>query len=297
MISEEEREDREKYRDDCKTRIWIVVGSIGGLVTLLGMLTLFILQLRIRRVGRYNRASGNLILFKYKDIKRSTKYFSEQLGEGGFGSVFRGTLPNSRVRADKRLKNLKQGEKQFHPEVSIIGQIQHTNLVRLKGFCIKDWKARYKIMIGTARELNYLHEKFRDCIIHCYIKPDNILLDDEFNAKVADFGLAKILGREFSHVLTTIKGTEGYLAPERILNEAITAKVDVYSYGKLFLRLYQGEKNMELLEDGDYFPALVAEKRSEGAEILTQILEKILKGEANLSELARACKVACWCSR
>ncbi|KAK1373596.1 hypothetical protein POM88_029789 [Heracleum sosnowskyi] len=115
MIPEEERENREKDREYNKTRIWIVLGSTGGLITLLGMVTLFILQLRKRKVGRYNRAAGNLMLFKYKDIRRSTKYYSEH-GKGGFCSVFKGTLPNSRAAAVKRLKNLKRGEKQFRAE-------------------------------------------------------------------------------------------------------------------------------------------------------------------------------------
>ncbi|WOG98736.1 hypothetical protein DCAR_0418081 [Daucus carota subsp. sativus] len=277
-----------------------------------------------RKVGRYNGEAGDLILFKYKDIKKATKEFSEKLGEGGFGSVFKGTLPDSRGIAVKVLKNLRQGEKQFRAEVSTIGQIQHINLVRLKGFCIEDdkrllvleymkngslehhlfrensnvsldWKARYNIMIGTARGLKYLHEKCRDCIIHCDIKPDNILLDDEFNAKVGDFGLAKLIGRDCSRVLTTIRGTRGYLAPEWISGEAITAKADVFSYGKLLFEIISGRRNMELLDDGDYFPALVADKISKGEEVLMQFLDQKLKGKANSIELTRACKVACWC--
>ncbi|XP_063947538.1 G-type lectin S-receptor-like serine/threonine-protein kinase At2g19130 [Daucus carota subsp. sativus] len=312
-----------KSGSDRKTSVWIVVGAIGGSFILLGMVAMVILQLRKQKVGRYNGAEGDLTLFKYKDISKSTKDFSEKLGEGGFGTVFRGTLPNSRDIAVKRLKNLKQGEKQFRTEVSTIGQIQHINLVRLQGFCIEgekrllvfdymkngslenhlfrqnsdvflDWKARYNIMIGTARGLNYLHEKCRDCIIHCDIKPDNILLDEEFNAKVGDFGLAKLLGREFSRVLTTIRGTRGYLAPEWISGEAITAKADVFSYGNLLFEIISGRRNRDLLDDGDYFPALVAEKLSKGEDVLNMLDQK-LEGDADSSEVTRACKVACWC--
>lgn len=267
------------------------------------------------------------MLFKYKDLKNATKDFSEKLGEGGFGSVFKGTLPNSRAAiAVKRLKNLKQGEKQFRAEVSTIGLIQHINLVRLQGFCIEgakrflvydymkngsleyslfqensnvflDWKARYNIMIGAARGLAYLHEKCRDCIIHCDIKPDNILLDDEYNAKVADFGLAKLLGREFSRVLTTIRGTRGYLAPEWISGEAITAKADVFSYGMLLFEIISGRRNRDFSDDGtdEYFPARVAQRLSEDEEGLMILLDQKLQGEGDLKELVRACKVACWC--
>ncbi|XP_074369221.1 G-type lectin S-receptor-like serine/threonine-protein kinase At2g19130 [Apium graveolens] len=312
-----------KSRKSRKNIVWIVVGAIGGSFSLLGMVAILVLWLRKRKVGEYDGKAGDLMLFKYKDIRKSTNDFSEKLGEGGFGSVFKGTLPNSVDIAVKRLKNLKQGEKQFRAEVSTIGQIQHINLVRLQGFCIEgekrllifdfmkngslenhlfcqnsnvclDWKARYNIMIGTARGLDYLHEKCRDCIIHCDIKPDNILLDDGFNPKVADFGLAKLLGREFSRVLTTIRGTRGYLAPEWISGDAITVKADVFSYGNLLFEILSGRRNRDLLDDGDYFPALVAEKLSKGEEVL-HLLDQKLEGDADLNEVARACKVACWC--
>ncbi|XP_017244903.1 G-type lectin S-receptor-like serine/threonine-protein kinase At2g19130 [Daucus carota subsp. sativus] len=307
-----------------KTSVWIVVAASGGFIILLAAVILYILQQWKRKMGIYDGAAEDLMVFKYKYIRKSTKNFSEKLGEGGFGSVLKGTLPNSKAIAVKMLKNLKQGEKQFRAEVSKIGQIQHINLVRLQGFCIQgekrllvfdymkngslenhlfrqnsnvflDWKARYNIMIGTARGLNYLHEKCRDCIIHCDIKPDNILLDDEYNARIADFGLAKLLGREFSRVLTTIRGTRGYLAPEWISGEAITVKADVFSYGKLLFEIISGRRNMELLDDGDYFPALIADKISKGEEVLMQFLDHKLEGKADSNEVTRACKVACWC--
>ncbi|MBA0688989.1 hypothetical protein Goari_006741, partial [Gossypium aridum] len=170
-------------------------------------------------------------------------------------------------------------EKQFRTEVSTIGTIQHVNLVRLRGFCSDgarkllvydympkgsldahlvhesnsdalDWKTRYQIALGTARGLVYLHEKCRDCIIHCDIKPENILLDAEFCPKVADFGLAKLVGRDFSRVLTTMKGTRGYLAPEWISGVAITPKADVYSYGMMLFEIVSGRRNSQQSEDG-----------------------------------------------
>ena len=98
---------------------------------------------------------------------------------------------------------------------------------------VLDWKTRYQIALGTARGLVYLHEKCRECIIHCDIKPENILLDAELCPKVADFGLAKLVGRDFSRVLTTMRGTKGYLASEWIAGVAVTSKADVYSYGMM----------------------------------------------------------------
>lgn len=147
------------------------------------------------------------MLFNYRDFRKATSNFSEKLGEGAFGSVFKVILPNSTPIAVKQLKSLWQGGNQFQVEVRTIGAIQHINLVRLRGFCadstkqlfvydympngtlqsdllqkhplILDWKARYHIAIGIARGLAYLHDDCRDYIIHCDIKPENILLDEE----------------------------------------------------------------------------------------------------------------------
>ncbi|KAI9165985.1 hypothetical protein LWI28_024146 [Acer negundo] len=213
-------------------------GVVGSIVASLVILS-FIMFVFLRKRKRTIRAEeGHLVAFAYKDLQKATKNFSERLGKGGFGSVFKGVLPNSRFIAVKKLESLSQGEKEFRTEVRTIGNIQHVNLVQLHGFCtqgnrkllvyeympngslnsrlfhekesrILDWETRYKIALGTARGLAYLHEECRDCIIHCDIKPENILLDAEFCPKVADFGLAKLHGREFSRVLTTIRGTRG----------------------------------------------------------------------------------------
>ena len=303
---------------------WIVI----AIVIIVGLFFLLGIVLLVRKrypVGATETAEDSLVLFKYRDLKSATKNFSEKVGEGGFGSVFKGTLPNSTCIAVKKLKSLKQGEKQFRTEVKTIGTIQHVNLVRLRGFCaedsrrilvydympkgslesllfqkshtILDWKVRYQIAIGTAKGLCYLHEECRDCIIHCDIKPENILLDEEYNSKLTDFGLAKILDRDFSRVLTTIRGTRGYLAPEWISGEAITPKADVFSYGMLLFELISGRRNSsELLDDKieHYFPLWVSESLKEGKEVLT-LLDFRLKGKADKEELTRACKVACWC--
>ncbi|PSS05714.1 G-type lectin S-receptor-like serine/threonine-protein kinase [Actinidia chinensis var. chinensis] len=309
-----------------KKTVWIVFGAIGGFFTLFSSILVIVWRRRHKaRDDTLERVEDSLVVFKFRDIRNATKNFSEKLGEGGFGSVFRGTLPNSTLVAVKSLKSLKQGEKQFRAEVSTIGMIQHINLIHLCGFCIEgkqrflvydymsngsleshlfnkdsnvlDWKTRYNIAIGTARGLAYLHEKCRDCIIHCDVKPENILLDGEYNPKVADFGLAKLLGRDFSRVLTTIRGTRGYLAPEWISGEAITPKADVFSYGMVLFEIISGTRNRDSVEDemAKYFPYRVAAKINEGEEALTTLLDTKLEGNADVEELARACKVACWC--
>ncbi|CAK7322768.1 unnamed protein product [Dovyalis caffra] len=234
--------------------------------------------------GANEAVKDSLMLFKYKELRKATKNFSEKLGEGGFGSVFIGTLSNSTAIAVKQLRSLQQGEKQFITEVKTIGTIQHNNVVRLRGLCVEaatrflvydympngsletlifrnsaktlDWNSRHHIAVGTARGLAYLHEGCRNCIIHCDIKPQNILLDAEYNPKVADLGLAKILGQEFSRVLTTLRGTRGDLALEWISGEAVTPKADVFSYGMLLCETISGRRNSESFDDGaaDYFP-------------------------------------------
>ncbi|KAJ4751875.1 Serine/threonine-protein kinase [Rhynchospora pubera] len=278
------------------------------------------------------RFQGTVSAFTYQDLAYITKNFSETLGKGGFGSVYKGTLPNSTVVAVKRLRDINQSDKSFRAEVSTIGNIQHLNLIRLLGFCSKKgqkllvyeympvgsldkhlfgnssasltWKTRYQITLGISRGLHYLHEECRDCIIHCDIKPENILLDKSFVPKIADFGLAKLLGREFSRVLTSMRGTIGYLAPEWIAGSAITTKADVYSYGMMLFEIISGKRNRkerDELEDGSqeeegnlsFFPAFAA-KKLVGGDIHC-LVDLITDADCNLEELERALKVALWC--
>uniref|UniRef100_A0A2N9IMS6 Protein kinase domain-containing protein n=1 Tax=Fagus sylvatica TaxID=28930 RepID=A0A2N9IMS6_FAGSY len=237
-------------------------------------------------VGALEEVEFSLILFKYQDIRRATKNFSQKLGEGGFGSVFKGTLPNSIAIAVKKIRSLQQGEKQFRAEVSTLGAIQHVNLLRLHGFCVEASK-RFLVYeyMPKAKGLAYLHESCRDCIIHFDIKPENKLLDAEDVPKVADFGLAKVIGRDFSQVLTTMRGTRGYLAPEWISGEAVTPKVDVFNYGKLLFEIVSGRRNINMLDDEicNYFPARVAIAMNKGEDLLT-LLDYKLEGNANVED-------------
>ncbi|KAH7662293.1 S-receptor-like serine/threonine-protein kinase protein [Dioscorea alata] len=305
-------------------------GSISGLVAGLVAASLvcfgivcILVTLRRRRRRAFKLVMGGLVAFRYSDLQRVTKNFSDKLGAGSFGSVFKGVLPDSTAIAVKKLEGLRQGEKQFRTEVSTLGTIQHVNLVPFRGFCaegkerllvfdympngsldshlihgndnVLDWSTRYRIALGIARGLEYLHEKCRECIIHCDIKPENILLDAEFNPKVADFGLAKLLGREFSHVLTSMRGTIGYLAPEWITGLAITPKADVYSFGMMLLEIISGKRNRKQLAESEdyYFPAQAVVKVRE--DMVQCLLDDRLQGNANMDELVIACRVACWC--
>ncbi|KAK9133710.1 hypothetical protein Scep_013238 [Stephania cephalantha] len=304
----------------------IVGAVISGLIILGGITIVFLHRYSKRRSSTETQKYAFLTAFRYKDLKIATKNFSDELGSGGFGCVFKGKLPDSTAIAVKKLEVVTQEEKQFRREVSTIGLIHHVNLVRLRGFCsegakrmlvydfmpngslerhlfhqnnskILNWEQRYQIALGTARGLAYLHDECRDCIIHCDIKPENILLDADFSPKIADFGLAKLLGREFSRVLTFARGTVGYLAPEWTSGVAITSKVDVYSYGMMLFELISGRRNSRHANGGRvwFFPTWAAKKVvSEGQSVLS-ILDDNLAGNANVEELDRAFKVAYWC--
>ncbi|KAL6850101.1 hypothetical protein ACP4OV_020728 [Aristida adscensionis] len=313
-----------KLRTKGLQTIGIVICLVAGLIAIISII--LALLWRYRRdlfTSRKFVVEGSLVVYSYAQIKKATSNFSDKLGEGGFGSVFRGTMPGSTVVAVKSLKGRGQADKQFRTEVQTVGMIQHTNLVRLLGFCVNgntrllvyeymangsldshlfsekssllDWGLRYQIALGIAKGLAYLHEECEDCIIHCDIKPENILLDVEFCAKIADFGMAKLLGREFNSALTTIRGTMGYLAPEWISGQPITKKADVYSFGIVLLEIISGRRSTKRLKSGShrYFPLYAAAQVSEG-DVLC-LLDCRLEGNANVNELDVACRVACWC--
>ncbi|KAK7410264.1 hypothetical protein VNO78_00905 [Psophocarpus tetragonolobus] len=269
--------------------------------------------------------TGMPIRYSYKDLETATNNFSVKLGQGGFGSVYKGVLPDGTQLAVKKLEGIGQGKKEFRAEVSIIGSIHHLHLVRLKGFCadgthrllayeympngsldkwifkknkgefLLDWDTRFNIALGTAKGLAYLHEDCDSKIVHCDIKPENVLLDDHFMAKVSDFGLAKLMNREQSHVFTTLRGTRGYLAPEWITNYAISEKSDVYSYGMVLLEIIGGRKNYDPSESSEksHFPTFAYKMMEEGK--LRDIFDSELKIDENDDRFQCAIKVALWC--
>ncbi|OIW15008.1 hypothetical protein TanjilG_24117 [Lupinus angustifolius] len=269
--------------------------------------------------------TGMPIRYTYKDLETATNNFTVKLGKGGFGSVYKGVLPDGTQLAVKQLEGIGQGKKEFRAEVSIIGSIHHLHLVRLRGFCaegthrllaydfmangsldkwifkktngqfVLDWDTRFNIALGTAKGLAYLHEDCDSKIVHCDIKPENVLLDDHFMAKVSDFGLAKLMNREQSHVFTTLRGTRGYLAPEWITNYAISEKSDVYSYGMVLLEIIGGRKNYDPSETSEksHFPSYAFKMMEEGK--LRDIVDSKLVTEGHDHRVHTAIKVALWC--
>jgi serine/threonine protein kinase len=221
----------------------------------------------------YRMVTSQFRMFTHREIREATGKFKEEIGRGGSGIVYRGVLEDKRVVAVKKLTNFSHSEEELWAEMSIIGRINHMNLVRMWGFCSESqhkllayeyvenesldrylfgnvsserliaWSQRFKIALGTARGLAYLHHECLEWVIHCDVKPENILLTRDFEAKIADFGLAKLSKRgSSSFKLTHMRGTMGYMAPEWALNLPINAKVDVYSYGVVLLEILTGTR-------------------------------------------------------
>ncbi|XP_021905400.1 LOW QUALITY PROTEIN: G-type lectin S-receptor-like serine/threonine-protein kinase LECRK2 [Carica papaya] len=238
-----------------------------------------------RRLSVPEYCSGNLNTnFSYETSEKLLMDSKKNLGKGSFGTVYKGFLTSStssELAAVKKLDRvIEEGEHEFKTEVSVIAQTHHRNLVRLLGFCDEgphkllvyefmsngslasylfgvsrpSWSKRIQIISGIARGLLYLHEDCAMQIIHCDIKPQNILLDDSLTAKISDFGLAKLLLSDQTRTNTAIRGTRGYIAPEWFKNIPITAKADVYSYGVILLEIICCRKNVEQgMEDEDEF--------------------------------------------
>lgn len=313
----------------------VVLGTLLGVVAIEGGLWFWCCRKTARfgvlsaQYALLEYASGAPVQFTYKELQRSTKNFKEKLGAGGFGAVYRGILVNKTVVAVKQLEGIEQGEKQFRMEVATISSTHHLNLVRLIGFCsegrhrllvyefmknssldnflfpkeeqsgkLLNWEYRYNIALGTARGITYLHEECRDCIVHCDIKPENILLDDNYVAKVSDFGLAKLVNpKDHRHrTLTSVRGTRGYLAPEWIANLPTTSKSDVYSYGMVLLEIVSGRRNFDVSEETNRkkFSTWAYEEFEKGN--IKGILDKRLADvEVDTEQVTRAIQVCFWC--
>ncbi|KAI9085943.1 hypothetical protein K1719_032020 [Acacia pycnantha] len=195
--------------------------------------------------------------FSLKQIKNATNNFAPEnkIGEGGFGPVFKGVLSDGVVIAVKQLSSKsKQGNREFVNEVGMISALQHPNLVKLYGCCVEGNQLLliYEYMhnnslagalFGVARGLAYLHEESRLKIVHRDIKATNVLLDKDLNAKISDFGLAKLSEDENTHISTRIAGTIGYMAPEYAMRGYLTDKADVYSFGVVALEIVSGKSN------------------------------------------------------
>jgi hypothetical protein len=277
------RPGADSKNNDRSTLIIIVSVLLSSLV-FLNLLFLFGFRFKYWKpnvLQQYPAMPGmNLRSFTYEELRKATDGFKEELGSGAFATVYKGVLQSEETYlvAVKRLNNrVREGDLEFNAEVSAIGRTNHRNLVQLLGFCNEgqhrllvyefmsngslasflfgdsqpNWYQRIQIALGTARGISYLHEECSSQIIHCDIKPQNILLDDSFTARISDFGLAKLLKLDQTRTTTGIRGTKGYVAPEWFRNMHVTVKMDIYSFGILLLELICCRKNFDVKEQED----------------------------------------------
>ncbi|PIA59777.1 hypothetical protein AQUCO_00400579v1 [Aquilegia coerulea] len=265
--------------------------------------------------------------FSYDELKKGTNNFldSNEVGSGGYGKVYRGLLPNGQVVAIKRAQlGSMQGGFEFKTEIELLSRVHHKNLVSLVGFCFEqgeqmlvyeympngtlrdslsgrsgiylDWKRRLRITLGSARGLAYLHELANPPIIHRDIKSTNILLDENLTAKVADFGLSKLVNDTAKgHVSTQVKGTLGYLDPEYYMTQQLTEKSDVYSFGVVMLELITSKQP---IEKGKYIVREVRtrlDKNDTQYQGLKELMDPIIRTEANLVGFGRFVELAMQC--
>eukprot|EP00252_Welwitschia_mirabilis_P011792 TRINITY_DN26215_c0_g1_i6.p1 TRINITY_DN26215_c0_g1~~TRINITY_DN26215_c0_g1_i6.p1 ORF type:complete len:536 (-),score=56.92 TRINITY_DN26215_c0_g1_i6:681-2288(-) len=226
-------------------------------------------------------SSDDLKIFAIGELKIATNNFNDalKLGQGGFGAVYKGILPDGKAIAVKKLSAQSfRGNKEAMNEIQLLAQVQHRNLVNIVGCCIDgsdsilvfeyfsngsleqhlfgrrkhlDWHGRYNILVGIAKGLVYLHEDSKVKIIHRDIKASNILLDDNFNPKITDFGIAKLLSEDETEIRTRVAGTYGYMAPEYAMQGHLSRKADVYSYGILLLEIISGRRNTTTSDSQD----------------------------------------------
>ncbi|CAA7401062.1 unnamed protein product [Spirodela intermedia] len=321
-----------------------LVGFVGAL----GALEAIMIILGWRFVRRAHRSLGpaemgyrcQLVVgfrrFTYAELKAMTRNFSKEIGNGGFGSVYRGVLEDGRTAvAVKRLEGVTQGEAEFWAEVAVIGRINHINLVRVWGFCaegknrlliyeylengsldkllfasdaakVLNWEKRYAIAVGTAMGLAYLHEECLEWVLHCDVKPQNILLDEQHRPKLADFGMSKLTergtaaggsSRRVKCEVSRVRGTRGYMAPEWMVNQEITAKADVYSFGVVLLELITGKSATGVSEGQWNHLIRWVEEKMEGRHGMDQMVDEGLNGGYDEVQAELVLRVALLCVR
>ncbi|KAM3223486.1 hypothetical protein ACQJBY_057066 [Aegilops geniculata] len=309
-----------------KALLSATLGAITALILIFIIVTLYLQRRKHEDKDEefdFSQLPGMPTRFSLETLSECTEGFNKKLGEGGFGSVFEGKLGEIRV-AVKRLEGARQGKKEFLAEVETIGNIEHINLVNLIGFCVEkserllvyeymsrgsldrwifyshnnaplDWSTRCRIIMDIAKGLCYLHEQCRRKIAHLDIKPQNILLDENFNAKVADFGLCKLINRDQSKVVTVMRGTPGYLAPEW-LTSRITEKVDVYSFGVVIMEIVSGRKNVDNSQPEEDVQLINLLREKAQNEQLIDLIDKHSGDMVSYQEeVVQMMKLAIWC--
>ncbi|PON90940.1 Serine/threonine protein kinase [Trema orientale] len=278
-------------------------------------------------------AFGQLKRFAWRELQLATDNFSEKnvLGQGGFGKVYKGVLSDNTKIAVKRLTDYESpgGDAAFQREVEMISVAVHRNLLRLIGFCttpterllvypfmqnlsvayqlreikpgepVLDWPTRKRVALGTARGLEYLHEHCNPKIIHRDVKAANVLLDEDFEAVVGDFGLAKLVDARKTNVTTQVRGTMGHIAPEYLSTGKSSERTDVFGYGIMLLELVTGQRAIDFsrLEEEDDVLLLDHVKKLEREKRLDAIVDRNLNKNYDLQEVEMMIQVALLCTQ
>ncbi|KAI7755588.1 hypothetical protein M8C21_029294 [Ambrosia artemisiifolia] len=278
-------------------------------------------------------AFGQLKRFAWRELQVATDNFSERnvLGQGGFGKVYKGVLGDNTKVAVKRLTDYESpgGDAAFQREVEMISVAVHKNLLRLIGFCttpterllvypymhnlsvayrlrelkpgeaVLDWATRKRVALGTARGLEYLHEHCNPKIIHRDVKAANVLLDEEFEAVVGDFGLAKLVDVRKTNVTTQVRGTMGHIAPEYLSTGKSSERTDIFGYGIMLLEIVTGQRAIDFsrLEEEDDVLLLDHVKKLEREKRLDAIVDRNLNKRYNMEEVEMMIKVALLCTQ
>ncbi|CAI0555655.1 unnamed protein product [Linum tenue] len=326
---------RKKDESSLKLTGGLLIGSSVFLNLLLLSTTLLFFSWWRRNNKRgqlHPTSSVNLLSFSYSQLESATGGFKEVLGRGASATVYKGILQNVgetitiAVKKMDKLWGVEEGEddnREFTTEVKVIAGTNHKNLVKLVGVCSEgknhllvyeymsngslasllfkadprpNWYTRAQIAISVARGLVYLHEECSTQIIHCDIKPQNILLDESLTAKISDFGLAKLLKVEQTRTMTAIRGTKGYVAPEWFRNMAITTKVDVYSFGVVLLELVCCRRGFEM-EGYEEEEMVLVDWAHEcyGDRMVGRLVEKDEEAMKDLVKVERFVKIGLWC--
>ncbi|KAI3449843.1 hypothetical protein Pfo_006508 [Paulownia fortunei] len=267
--------------------------------------------------------------FALVELEKATEKFSpkKMLGEGGFGRVYHGLMQDGTEVAVKLLtRDNQNGDREFIAEIEMLSRLHHRNLVKLIGICIEqrrrclvyelvpngsveshlhgadrskgplDWDARLKIALGAARGLAYLHEDSNPRVIHRDFKASNVLLEDDFTPKVADFGLAREATEGSHHISTRVMGTFGYVAPEYAMTGHLLVKSDVYSYGVVLLELLSGRKPVDMSQSpGQENLVTWARPLLTNREGLEQLVDPSLAGSYDFDDMAKVAAIASMC--